>query len=396
MIRVDRMFLLFGAVSLALMAFGIAVMIGIRIAPERAPMSVYYLSMVCRCPWHNLPKAVQYVEPGQAWSIHAVPGPFRYRVLVPWLAAQLPLTAETSLSGITYASLAISYWLVLLSCRRLGWSAGASIGGLALAYVFEPNLDAYFSPFRVDGFGLMITAAMMYALTVESFWMFAIAGICGVFVRETTLLLLPVWCARDMKRGVVLTVVASIAWLVARGLLFGPPDIISPMTVLTMRLGSPGSFGKDILSTWGWAYAVTAMGVCLFGAHAFRAIGPMSLGLALVALCSYLLASDTMRLFLVLLPMIAIAAAQLVAILMERRQRILLTSLLGLVALQFFVSRETRLSHDPLAIAVVVRPLRLGMVWAIAAAFTLRHELAQSLREKLSISVVRSAKALYR
>lgn len=347
-------------------------------------MSVYYLAMACRCPWHNLPKAVQYLPPDGRWSIHAVPAPFRYRVLVPWLARQLPFTAETSLSAITYASLAVSYLMVLLSCRRLGLSAGASMCGLALAYVFEPNLDAYYSPFRVDGFGLMIVAMMLYALTIDSFWMFAIAGICGMFVRETTLLLLPIWCARNVTRGVLLTALAFAAWLIERRLLFGPPDTVAPLTILMIRLRNPQSYVKDILSTWGWAFAVSAIGTTLVPSNAFRTFGPMAAGLLLVAACSYLLASDTIRLFLVLLPFVAIAAARLIAILAERRERLLLASLAGLVVLQFFVSGQTRLSHNPAALAATVRPMRLGLVWAIAALLMLRRELTAGLREKLA------------
>jgi hypothetical protein len=378
-----RTLLLFAGVSFGLVVFGIAVLVGIRLDPEQAPMAVYYLSMTCRCPWHDMGKALMFMRPGEPWSIHTVPGPFRYRVLVPWLAGRLPFAAETSLSVVTYASLAISYFIVLLASRRVGLGAGASVCGLALAYVFEPNLFNYYHPFLVDGFALMAIAAMLYALAIDSFWMFAVMGVCGVFARETTLLLLLIWCARDVKRGLALTAAASIAWLVERGLLYGPPDTDDPIRILAARLHSPGSISTDLMATWGWAFAVLVLGIALLRRPSFRTVGPMSAGLLAAALGSYFIAKDTTRLVGVLIPIVSIAAARLVEVLSERRQRILLTALFGLVVLQFCVSGGTRLSRNPAALAAAVRPIRLGAIWVIVAAYAVRRELADGLREKL-------------
>jgi len=74
---------------------------------------------------------------------------------------------------------------------------------------------------------------------------------------------------------------------------------------------------------------------------------------------------------------VAMAGARLIELLTEKRQRLLLIALFVLIVLQFSVSRATRLSPDPLAIAAMVRPLRVGLVWAAAAAFVLRRELGE-------------------
>src|SRR5438067_2192967 len=103
MTRVDpdrRTLLLFAAVSLSLVAVGIGLLARIRVTPAHygdAVMSEYYLSMLCRCHWYggDLP-----------WSIHGVAAPYRYRILVPWLAGHLPFAGPTALAVITYASLA--------------------------------------------------------------------------------------------------------------------------------------------------------------------------------------------------------------------------------------------------------------------------------------------------
>jgi len=386
--RIDvRTQLLFAAVAVGLVAFGIVVMVGFRVDADRATMAVYYLSMACQCPWHYLPKALQFFEPGHPWSIHMVPGPYRYRVLVPWVIGHLPGDADMSLRWTTYVTLAISYGMLLMACRRLGLSVRASIFGLLLAYAFEPNLDAFFNPYRLDGFGLMVIAIMLYAVVVESFWAFAIAGLVGVFARESTLVLLPVWGIRDVKRGVALTVAGSIAWIVWRAVLYGPPETVDPMTIFSGRLHNPNNVAKDLLSTWSWAFAVIAIGIGLFRDHSFRSVSAMSLGLLAVAAVSYLLASDIMRLFLVLMPVVAMAGARLIELLTEKRQRLLLIALFALIVLQFSVSRATRLSPDPLAIAAMVRPLRVGLVWAAAAAFVLRRELGEGVLPRKQLAL---------
>jgi hypothetical protein len=285
-------------------------------------------------------------------------------------------------------SLAVFYWLVLLSCRRLGSSAGASVFGLALAYVFEAHFVNYYHPFLVEGFGLMIIATMFYAFTIESFWLFAIAGLCGIFAREVTWFLLPVWCARSMKRGVALTVIAALALIVQRILLWGAPYQIDPVTIGLWHLHNPGNYLRDVRATWGWAFALTALGISLLPATSFRTVGPLAAGLLVAALCSSFLATDTPRLFGVLVPVVAVATARLIAVLAERRQRFLLASLCGMVVLQYCVTDQNGLTHDPAAIAAIVRPIRLGTAWVIVAAFILRRELAQSIREKLGGGVI--------
>lgn len=382
-------YVLLALVSVALVAFGIAVLIGIRLDPELSPMGVYYLSMTCRCPWHNMPKAVMYLSPGQPWSIHAIPGPFRYRALVPWLAGHLPFAAETSLSGVTYVTLAVTYYMVLLSARRLGVAVWASVCGLALAFVFEPNLYAYYHPFLVDGPGLLVIATMVYALAVDSFWLFAIAGLSGIFAREVTVLLLPVWCVRDFKRGVVLTAVGSLALLIERRVLYGPPDTIDPMGILMRRVHNPiDNLLVVLLPTWSWAFAVLAIGVSLMPKEAFRTVAPMTAGVAVAALFSLLLATDAPRLFGILFPVVAIAAARLIMVLAEHRQRLLLTLLAGLVVLQFCVSGGTRVSPHPEELARAVHPVWLGAAWVLTATVVLRREIMDGIRQKLTPSVV--------
>lgn len=377
-------------VALAFVALGMATAAvgGTRADPNLAGrggamMAEHYLSITCRCPW--------FPHTGAPWSIHGVHAPFRYRVLVPWLAGFLPFAAPTSLSLVTYASLAATYWFVLLSCRRLGISAGGAMAGVAVAYAFETHLSNYWNPFLVDGVGLMTVALMVYAVAEDAFWLFAIAGILGVFAREALILVLPAWCARDLKRGTALTLVAAAALSAERWVLFGPPAPSgeSPALVLISRLHAPVAFATGVFSSWRWAFAVAVLGLTLLPAGAFRRMAPISLTVFAAALASGLLAAETARYFGIVMPIVAIAAAQLVAVMVARRSRMLLAGLGGLVLLEFIKWAATRPGHDPTAFAAAVRPLWLAIVWVAAATWSMRHDLTRAAREKLGPPAVR-------
>jgi len=383
MIRtVDRRTLLFfAAASLGLTALGIALLMRARANPAHygdAVMAEYYLSMLCRCHWYggNLP-----------WSIHSIAAPYRFRVLVPWLAGFLPFGGTADLAATTYASLAVFYFLILVTCRRLGLNAAASACALALPFVFESHLVNYFHPFLVEGFGLLIIAAMLCAFADDRFWLFAAAGLCGLFAREVTWFILPLWCARHVKRGVTLTIAGAIVLLVERSVLWGPPVSypIDPASIAIWHLRELSNFTRDIRSVLGWELGVTLLGLALLPVAAFRAAAPMFLCLFGAAAIACLLATDTARLFGVMMPVVVIATAQLITVLAGRRRYLLLGSLAALLLLQYAVTGNNGLPFDPAAIAAVTRPIRLGTIWTIAAAVMLWPELRDGARDKLTL-----------
>jgi hypothetical protein len=114
----------------------------------------------------------------------------------------------------------------------------------------------------------------------------------------------------------------------------------------------------------------------------------MTAGVAVAALFSLLLATDAPRLFGILFPVVAIAAARLIMVLAEHRQRLLLTLLAGLVVLQFCVSGGTRVSPHPEELARAVHPVWLGAAWVLTATVVLRREIMDGIRQKLTPSVV--------
>lgn len=372
-----RFALLFAAVSIALVIFAVARTP--RLHPERpgdAPMAEYYLSMACRCPWPHS---------GDAWTIHSVPAPFRWRIVVPWITGLLPFETATSLALNTYVSLAAFYFVMLAWCRRLGLSTWSATAALIGTFAFEPHLINYLHPFLVEGFSLLLIALMAYAFTIDSFALFAITGLCGVFSREIIWILLPIWCARDVKKGVALTAIAAAAMGIERVIIWGPPyarpHTIDPMTVLRFHLDNVSNYVRDVRSTWGWVFAFCALGVALLPAARFRTVAPVALALVVAAVGSSVFATDTQRLFDVMIPLAIVAGAQVMSALAARRQWLLLALLAGLFVLQYTIIPYNGLALPSAHIAAIAKPIRIGTLWTIAAAIVLRRELLQSMAE---------------
>lgn len=337
--------------------------------------SRYYLAMVAQ-QW-TLPD-----RPG--WAMSAVPSPLRYRVLVPWIARHLPLDPVHALMAITYVSMVGAYTFILLTCRRLGLSASASIGGLALMFVFLPNLDVYFNPLLTDGFALMMLSVMTYAFVTGSFWLFAACGLIGLFAREVTVVLLPLWCLRDHTRGFAVTAIAALSLTAERLMLpgIGQSFVDAFRATGLLRLHHPADFAKHVRATWMWAFAVVPLGLALLPPQAFAVAAPVSLALLGAAVGTSMLATDVSRMFAVLIPVIAIAAAQLIAALREQRRFTWLAVLLALAALQFCVSLPNNVLGTRAweHMATAIPTIRLGAIWAVGAAFLLRRDLVRRLR----------------
>jgi hypothetical protein len=364
---------LFAAVSLACTAFGVAMLTGMRtsVTPPTGD-AAQYLSMI---------------DPSMPGAEPVVPSPYRYRILVPWVARQLPFSPSASLSLVTYASLAVSYFLMLLTCERIGVSGWAGIGGLAVAFAFEPHLYNYYNPYLVDGAGLMVMTAMTYAFVADAWWTFAVAGLAGAFVREITAVLLPLWGVRSVRRSVALTAIVVAALAIEHQMLAAPGLTLADAfraNGLQQILG-PSELFKHVRASWSWAILAGPLGLCLLEENAFRRIGPPAVALLAAAVGGTLLASDLNRMVFVLMPVVAVGTAQLVSTLMVRRQRTCLALLGGLVVVTLCTSGANAVLGIPVyqRLVLAVPTIRLGTLWTITAAVILRRELLHGVRDKL-------------
>lgn len=361
--------------------------------------SSIYLSMAAHRDMDTKPGPT--LETG--WTPYTPRPPFRYRILVPWLARQLPFGPVFSMAMVNYVSLAGAYVFLLLACRRLGLSRWASAFGLATAFTFVSHLPNYANPWMTDGFILLILSGMTYAFVADAFWLFAALGLVGILAREVPAVLLPVWCLRDVKRGATVTVMAVAAIAIERAMLFedsGPTwAVLHPSWMLNAVkhtiLGGPSgaSFWPprrlsrlliiDIVYCWGWAFATIPFGLLLLGRDAFGRFMPIAVTLLVAAFGMSLVATDTSREFMVLLPVVVVAVAQLTAALAAEKRVFWLALLAALTAAQFSLSEENVvLGPEAWATwAARVPMIKLGVVWAIGAALLVRLELARRFGE---------------
>ena len=342
----------------------------------------YYLSMASR-DWFP----PEFPAKTMPWSIHAIPSPFRLRVLVPALASLLPFGPVMSIAVVTYASFAATYACVLLTCRRLGLAMLPSVLGLIVTCAFSAALFPYRNPLMTDAFGLLVAAAMTYAYVCDRFVAFAAVGLIGLSAREATLSLLPMWMFRSVRRTLLLMVAAVLLLALLQRILYPlEPDEMTLRWALTRvmpyELGHPINFAAAAATAWGWGFALAAVGLVLLPRAALVEAGP-AFAIALAsAIASGMLALDLQRMFLVLLPAIAVGAASVATWLVRKRLWLVIAAGAVVAVLQLVMSWPNQFidaatwqrgpQHLPM--------LKIGtllMLWVVVA---LRHELAAAAR----------------
>jgi hypothetical protein len=391
-------------IALVLVGLGIATHGGVPRADQDYLASYpsdsdIYLSMVSHHRMYPRPP----LPDDPPWSMSWVRLPFRYRVLTPWLARLLPFGPVLSLALVNWTSLAGAYVFVLLTCRRVGVGFPASACALAVAYASVSHVTIYGLPFLTDGFILLVLSGMTYAFAVDNFWLFAALGLAGVFAREVPAVLLPVWCVRHVKRGLGVTAIAAIAVtilrLVLRDQIGGDVIALTPSGLwgaavnLVVDGPSGASFWPgarwpanhlhglvtDIEACWGWAFALMAMGLWLLPREAMTRVGPPFGALIIAAVGMSLIATDVAREFAVLLPVMVVAIAVVIAVLAGERRYVWLALLAGLAVAQFCLSQPTVvLSRETWAVwSLRVPIIKIGVAWAIGAAWLLRTDLTR-------------------
>jgi hypothetical protein len=360
-----------------------------------------YLSMVSHHRMYTRPP----LPDDPPWSMSWVRLPFRYRVLTPWLARLLPFGPVLSLALVNWISLAGAYIFVLLTCRRVGVGLASSAGGLAAAFTFISHLPIYFGPWLTDGLILFILSGMTYACAIDSFGLFAALGLAGLFAREVPVVLLPVWCVRDWKRGAGVTAIAIAAVIVERAVLGDTASEASASQLLQpgawpqamaqlIRQGPPGasfwpgvhwpanhlrSLLIDIEASWGWGFALVAMGAWLLPRKPLARVGPVMAVLVIAAFGMSLIATDVSREFMILLPVVVVTIAVVIATLAARRQFVWLALLAALALAQFCLSEPNVVLRQDVWAAWSARVpiIKIGVAWAAGAAFLLRADLAR-------------------
>jgi hypothetical protein len=238
--------------------------------------------------------------------------PYRYRVLSPWLAGQLPGTATDGLWWITQASLLIAFAIGLSLCRQAGISwTGAGLGLFATAG-FPAHAYHFHNPFLTDAAGLVVLTALLAAAWTQRFWPFFALALVAPLVRETACCLLPLWMPRNVRRG-VLSLLAGLAVLVALHLLLAPAlDGSGPSGEAASSFRLPplrASLTAGLLA-WSFGWWLAAIGLLLLRWSVFGVVAFAGLLLTAGAFAATFVASDFERMFGLLTPVMLIGCAR--------------------------------------------------------------------------------------
>ncbi|MGB8656369.1 MAG: hypothetical protein WCE90_01120 [Candidatus Zixiibacteriota bacterium] len=269
-----------------------------------------------------------------------VSSPFKFRILVPFLASLLPFSPIDSLRFISYISLFFCYIFILLTCAKLGLSTNHSAIGLLAVWASTWHLYNYHNPFLTDTFGLLMLCVMIFALFNDSFFVFLTAAVLGVLARESTIFLVPVWLVKkEWKRSILLMAMTIIALLIPRHFLASAtdPTLVSIFDSIGI-LQQPLAFAKGVFSSWGFIWFLSIIGIWYLPTDKFALVAVAYVSLLGGAIFTSLVATDTGRMFSILTPVIAITSSQLYAELINRN-RVMAFTFVGLVILQALVSR---------------------------------------------------------
>jgi hypothetical protein len=266
-----------------------------------------------------------------------VPGPFKFRLLVPFLASLLPLSPAQSLRVHHLRQPVRTYLLVIRTCDDIGLSLRESAFGLLAIWGSTWHLYHYWNPYMTDAFALLALSVMILALVRERFWPYAVAAIAGSFGRETTLFLVPAWLAtRQIAQTVGLTIATGLALLIPRYFLASGADLsIGNAFNSSGTLFLPLIFVRQLHTIWGVVWFTAVAGLwCVPRPHSRR----LSIAFAALfagAFIASMVATDTGRMFGFLAPVLAIASAQFYSV-ARRSEPALAWLLVALIAIQGF------------------------------------------------------------
>ena len=285
--------------------------------------------------------AMHYVALARGDDPASVMVPFRYRVLVPWIAKQLPFSPERSLQVISILSLVGVQALLVLVGRRLALPVVDIAAGMVALSLTPSFLYVFHNPYLLDLFTLLMITGAFHALLRRAPVAFAAFVAVGAAGREAVLFIAPAYLLtvllarprRPAERPLFLILgigVAIAAFLLPRLLPALGSDGLhrySAFYETTLRqfvpFRTPVEFLVSISTAWDWLWFAAAGGVALLG----TSFVPPSLGaggdrwtivairVSLVLLCIGGVVTlvvngglDAGRQFLIAAPPIAVAA----------------------------------------------------------------------------------------
>ena len=336
------------------------------------------------------PDAAAYVQMITG-DLSRVVTPFRYRILAPLLARELPFPPLTSLLLITYLSLFFCYLAAQRTCARLGLSPSASLVALFLVYSSQHHLYFYFYPYLVDGFGLLALSLMLMFLVDNSFGLFLFTAGWGMLVRENTIFLVPVWLATRQWGKTILVIASALAlYIIVRKLLAASDATYAGYIRSTFRnrLQDPMDFFTTIFLSWRALWLLALLGLALLPREGFLKLLLAFVLILLGGLLSCFFAADIFRIFQPLFPVMVVLVAQVYASLRDRSKS-LAALLILLFAPNVLAGYPTLLLPQQSWMFSTYYPrlalLAVNLLFAVFLVLVLREQWTVSGRENLRI-----------
>lgn len=288
----------------------------------------------------------------------AVESPYRFRIVVPWLARALPLAPAHALALLSYLSLAATYACLLLLARALRIGAPASLIGLLMAIFTAPHLYNFHNPYLTDSSGLLVTTGCLFALVAGRYGPFLLLSVVGVGIREALLVSAPSWLAkREYVRTLAAVALPLALYVVLRMTVGMNPALNKGPFVFPAR--PIGDALREAVVSWHVSLLLVPLGLARLE-RSRRELVCFALLLACGALVTSLIASDTMRMVQPLFPVVAIAHARLAEATLQVAPRATVALLMTNLAASWvwqpvrFFAFERGSPNQPLAQAVAL------------------------------------------
>ncbi len=284
--------------------------------------------------------SAEYIDMAQHGPM-AGPAPFRYRFLVPLVLSVLPVPAELGFRIVTFTCLALTYVVALLSAEALGISLRSSLIALFSVFCARTHAFNYWNPLLTDGWALLASFLMVWALIRGRDLVFTAASVLGTLGRESVMFLTPaIFTRARWKRAVLPISLTVVAYVLPRVLLRTPEqDIVRfyaayhPLTKFATF-----QFWKGFAIAWSYLWLVLPVGLT-FTPLQWRPVIFRLLAWATLGTCvALVMAEDTERMVSYLTPFVFIATGLLVD---RASSRILEATLILLAAAHFLVMLAT-------------------------------------------------------
>jgi hypothetical protein len=277
-------------------------------------------------------------------SLSSVPAPFRYRLLVPAVAAATGLPAIQGLTVVSYVSMFGFYLVSLATCRRLGLDLNRSLQGLLFVCTAAGSLYIYTNPLITDATVLLFIASATYAVVRRNITLFCVTCLLGSLAHERMLFFLPLWFATGERLKGLSIMVVGVGLYAALRVAVGPGEVASIET--TWRgmalLARPIEIVAAAILSSATVYSMAALGVLASMRRELNRLVGVSLGAALVPAA---FAADTGRMLSAFGPIAIVLCAILFSV-VQRRQLVTLLLVLSV-------------SSVPMAVHTTVVPIDL-------------------------------------